>query len=125
MAARDCIPEKVGSGVFPACLRRLKISYASRYPDYRRIPAINLKGQWLDAAGFTTGTEVDVRVMNGCIILTAKQPEPELINTLRQVTKLSACKQRQVQELISVVGGKILQVRLVTIPAMAGIACGL
>ena len=55
-----------------------------------------MKGQWLEAAGFATGTEVDVKVMNGCIVLTAKQPEPELMQSLHRVCKLSARKQRQV-----------------------------
>ena len=32
--------------VSPANNRQLTVSYASRYPDYSRIPAITLKGQW-------------------------------------------------------------------------------
>lgn len=84
------------------------MSYASRYPEYTRIPAITLKGQWLEDAGFTTGTQVDVRVMNGCIVLTAQQPQPEeseLMQSLRQVSKLSARKQKQVQAFIDVMAG--------------------
>lgn len=54
------------------------MSYATRHPDYQRIPALTMKGQWLAAAGFATGTEVDLKVMNGCIVITARQPEPEL-----------------------------------------------
>ncbi|MGU5016756.1 SymE family type I addiction module toxin, partial [Escherichia coli] len=38
--------------VSPANNRQLTVSYASRYPDYSRIPAITLKGQWLETAGF-------------------------------------------------------------------------
>ncbi len=30
--------------VFPANNRHLTVSYASRYPEYTRIPAITLKG---------------------------------------------------------------------------------
>lgn len=78
-------------------------------PDYSRIPAITLKGQWLEAAGFATGTVVDVKVMEGCIVLTAQPPaaaESELMQSLRQVCKLSARKQRQVQEFIGVIAGK-------------------
>lgn len=84
------------------------MSYASRYPEYTRIPAITLKGQWLEDAGFTTGTQVDVRVMNGCIVLTAQQPQPEeseLMQSLRQVSKLSARKQKQEQAFIDVMAG--------------------
>jgi toxic protein SymE len=68
--------------------------------------ALTLKGQWLEAAGFATGTEVEARIMNGCIVLTAKEPEPELLASLRVVEKLSARKQKQVREFIGVVSGK-------------------
>lgn len=37
----------------------------SRYPDYTHVPAIIMKGQWLEAAGFATGCKFDVRVMPG------------------------------------------------------------
>ncbi|EAW0643342.1 endoribonuclease SymE [Salmonella enterica] len=98
--ADPCDPE-----VSPTNNRHLTVSYASRYPDYTRIPALTMKGQWLEAAGFTTGTQVDVKVMNGCIVLTAKPQEPALMQSLRQVCKLSARKQKQVQEFISVMAG--------------------
>ncbi|MDN4623442.1 endoribonuclease SymE [Pantoea agglomerans] len=91
--------------VSPADNRKLTVSYASRYPDYSRIPAITMKGKWLEAAGFATGTAVDVKVMEGCIVLTARQ-ESELMQSLRQVCKLSARKQKQVQEFIQVIAGK-------------------
>lgn len=99
--ADPCDPE-----VSPANNRHLTVSYASRHPDYTRIPALTLKGQWLEAAGFATGTEVDVKVMNGCIVLTAKPQEPELVQSLRQVNKLSARKQKQVQAFIGVISSK-------------------
>ncbi|VDR30030.1 Putative endoribonuclease symE [Raoultella terrigena] len=46
--------------------------------------------------------------MNGCIVITAKQPEPELVESLRQRQKLSAHKQKQVQvqALIGAIAGK-------------------
>lgn len=56
-------------------------------------------------AGFATGTPVNVRVMNGCLVLTAEvpPPEPELIQTLRQLCpKLSARKQRELMDVIQV-----------------------
>lgn len=95
--------------VSPTNNRHLTVSYASRYPDYTRIPALTMKGQWLEAAGFATGTEVDVKVMNGCIVLTAKPPQPEdstLLQSFHRVGKLSARKQRQVQDFIDVISGK-------------------
>lgn len=102
--ADPCDPE-----VSPTNNRHLTVSYASRYPDYTRIPALTMKGQWLEAAGFATGTEVDVKVMNGCIVLTAKPQQPEdstLLQSFHRVGKLSARKQRQVQDLIDVISGK-------------------
>ena len=65
-----------------------------------------MKGQWLEAAGFATGTKVEVRVMAGCIVLTAVEPEPELEAAMRRVEKLSARKQKQVREFIGVIAGK-------------------
>ncbi|HHX3401752.1 endoribonuclease SymE [Serratia marcescens] len=102
--ADPCDPE-----VSPTNNRHLTVSYASRYPDYTRIPALTMKGQWLEAAGFATGTEVDVKVMNGCIVLTAKPPQSEdstLLQSFHRVGKLSARKQRQVQDFIDVISGK-------------------
>ncbi|MBJ3490259.1 SymE family type I addiction module toxin, partial [Salmonella enterica subsp. enterica serovar Albany] len=80
--------------------------YASRYPEYTRIPAITVKGQWLAAAGFTTGSKMDIKVMVGWIVLTVKPPEPELVESLRQVSKLSVRKQKQVQTFIRVISSK-------------------
>jgi len=51
----------------------------------------------------------DVKVMNDCIPLTTGQPapeEPELLKSLRQVCKLSARKQKQVQDFIGIITGK-------------------
>lgn len=106
MTTTHSIAEFNDPEVSPTNNRHLTVSYASRYPDYTRIPALTMKGQWLAAAGFATGTEVDVKVMNGCIVITAKQPEPELTRSLRQVSKLSVRKQKQVQEFIGVISSK-------------------
>ena len=98
-------------GVAQAALHRIKVSYARRYGDQAAIPALNLKGKWLEAAGFATGTEADIRVMEGCLVITARpaaqEPqEPELMKALRRVCTLSARKQKQVQAFISMVAGK-------------------
>uniref|UniRef100_UPI00144454A6 SymE family type I addiction module toxin n=1 Tax=Erwinia amylovora TaxID=552 RepID=UPI00144454A6 len=74
---------------------------------YHPLPAITLKGHWLEQAGFATGVPLEVKVLPGCLILTARDPalppEPEIMQTLRKVCKLSARKQRQVTELIEVI----------------------
>lgn len=78
------------------------MSYASRAPDYHRVPAVMMKGQWLEVAGFATGTKVEARVMKGCMVLTAVEIEAdEVLETARVVRK-----RRQVREFIGVIGGK-------------------
>ncbi|WP_413449764.1 hypothetical protein [Erwinia sp. LJJL01] len=49
--------------------------------------------------------KINVRVMAGCLVITAQQPEPEpeIMQTLRKVCRLSARKQRQVTEPIEVI----------------------
>ncbi|WP_244913788.1 endoribonuclease SymE [Pantoea coffeiphila] len=83
------------------------MGYARDSRTFEPAPAVTLKGNWLAEAGFTTGTPVDVRVMPGCLILTAREPaappEPEIMHTLKKVCKLSARKQRQVTEFIQVI----------------------
>jgi toxic protein SymE len=106
MTTPHSIAEFTDPEVSPANNRVATVSYASRDPDYTRIPAITLKGQWLEAAGFATGAKIDIKVMEGCIVIIAKQPEPELMLALRQVDKLSARKQKQVEEFIGVISGK-------------------
>ncbi|MQI37785.1 SymE family type I addiction module toxin, partial [Escherichia coli] len=69
MTDTHSISESFEPEVYPANNRHVTVGYASRYPDCSRIPAITLKGQWLEAAGFATGTVVDVKVMEGCIVL--------------------------------------------------------
>ncbi|MDE8555815.1 SymE family type I addiction module toxin [Pantoea vagans] len=88
--------------------RKLMVSYASRYPSYIRIPSIIMKGQWLAAAGFTTGTEVEVGVTEGRIVLIVKPPEPvdeQLVNALAQLNKLPVRKRKHVLALSSVAAG--------------------
>ncbi|CAM3243381.1 Toxic protein SymE [Klebsiella spallanzanii] len=109
MTTPHSIAEFTVPEVFPENNRKGTVSYASRFEDHQHIPAIIMKGQWLEAAGFATGTKIDIKVMEGCIVLTAKQPEPEepaLLQSLRRVSKLSARKQRQVQEFIAVIADK-------------------
>lgn len=102
------IAEGFEPDVAPAASRRLTVSYTHRPPGLTRISALTLSGQWLEDAGFTTGTGVDVRVMHGCIVLTAIQPpdEPPMLQSLRRACKLSARKQKQVEEFIEVIGGR-------------------
>ncbi|KHN55405.1 SymE family type I addiction module toxin [Pectobacterium fontis] len=57
-----------------------KISQAERFTrvGYRPIkgnhdtPAINIAGQWLKEAGFSTGQPLRLRIMPGCIVITTQ-----------------------------------------------------
>lgn len=77
---------------------------------YQPVPAVTLKGHWLEEAGFGTGTPVHVRVMQDCLIITRQEPQPELpaepevVTTLRRACKkLSARKQQQIAEFIQAI----------------------
>ncbi|WP_434666116.1 endoribonuclease SymE [Klebsiella sp. B345] len=102
----DCISDSGEPEVLPKNKRQLTVGYVRRFADHSRLAALTMSGKWLEAAGFTTGTKVDVRVMDGCIVLTAIDPEPKLEAAMRRVEKLSARKQKQVQEFIGVIEGK-------------------
>ncbi|ECH9699198.1 endoribonuclease SymE [Salmonella enterica subsp. enterica] len=106
MTTPHSIAEFTNPEVSPANNHKGTVSYASRFEDHQHIPAIIMKGQWLEAAGFATGTKIDIKVMEGCIVLTVKPPEPELVESLRQVSKLSVRKQKQVQTFIRVISSK-------------------
>jgi len=106
MTNADCIVDSFDPEVSPKNKRQLTVSYVRRLPDRRLVPALIMKGEWLAAAGFSTGIRVEVRVMDGCIVLTAVEPEPELEAAMRRVEKLSARKQKQVREFIGVIGGR-------------------
>jgi len=106
MTTPHSIAEFTDPEVSPENNRKGTVSYASRFEDHQHIPAIIMKGQWLEAAGFTTGSKMDIKVMEGCIVLTVKPPEPALMQSLHQVCTLSARKHRQVQEFIAVIADK-------------------
>jgi toxic protein SymE len=84
---------------------RYTVGYIRDSKHFRPSASITLKGVRLEVAGFATGTPVNVRVMHGCLVLTAAVPpsEPEIMPALRKVCKLSARKERQVAELIEVI----------------------
>ncbi len=103
----DCIAESLQSEVFESTDRVFTVSYATRFGDYTRIPAFIMKGLWLNEAGFSTGTKVDVKVMKGCMILTSRQDEPEIETLMREVSQLSDQKQQQVMDFVGVISGKL------------------
>jgi hypothetical protein len=79
MAKRHSTPLKRKAAPCPCGERRVKV-YQSFY-DYRPkgeinlyqirpVPWVQLKGYWLEQAGFTIHTPIQVRVMKGCLVLT-------------------------------------------------------
>jgi len=52
MTDTHSIAQPFEAEVSPANNRHVTVGYASRYPDYSRIPAITLKGQWLEGRRF-------------------------------------------------------------------------
>ena len=47
------------------------------YRVNRAVPWVQLKGYWLEAAGFSIDTPIQVRIMNGCLVLTVIEQERE------------------------------------------------
>ena len=47
------------------------------YFSGRMVPWLQLKGDWLEQAGFTIKTPVKVRVMTGCVVLTVLESQDD------------------------------------------------
>ena len=65
MTASDCISGHHEAKETNYTQRYATVGYVTRTPDYRRIPAITLKGCWLKTAGFPIGVQLDVKVTCG------------------------------------------------------------
>lgn len=102
MTKRDSTLETVT----PQALRQSIVGYV---PDTYRHPQIKLKGKWLEQAGFTTGTPLTVRVMDGCLVITSK-PQPSLMDTMLQPAE-QLSEERQ-QELATMIEAMLLREQL-------------
>lgn len=102
----DSIAELIKPVVFPSTLRSYTVSYVTNYPKHDHLPALILKGQWLEKAVFTVGRKLEVRVMEECIVLTTKSLEPTLEDAFRRVEHLSRRKQQQILDFIAMVEQK-------------------
>ena len=56
---------KVRSGYYPHQYQPKK-----KYSVPKPVPWVEIKGYWLNQAGFSIGTQLSVQVQNGCIIIT-------------------------------------------------------
>lgn len=52
------------------------IKNQSSHAPARKIPSIQLKGQWLQQAGFQINDSIKVRVIEGCLVITRPDAEP-------------------------------------------------
>ncbi|MDK9603712.1 SymE family type I addiction module toxin [Lelliottia wanjuensis] len=103
MANTDDIEELLKPVVFPSTLRSYTVSYVSTASKTDKTPAIILRGQWLEKAHFPAGRKIEVRVMDECIVISAKNLEPTLEDTMFRIQQLSERKQQQIMEMIAMV----------------------
>lgn len=65
--------------------RSLIMGYRPHGGD-KSTPSVTLSGKWLREAGFDTGQQVNVKVMDGCIVLMAySQQEQTLLLQLKEI----------------------------------------
>ncbi|MGL5969532.1 MAG: SymE family type I addiction module toxin [Kluyvera sp.] len=65
--------------------RSLIMGYRPHGGD-KSTPSVTLSGKWLREAGFDTGQQVNVKVMDGCIVLMAySQQEQSLLLQLKEI----------------------------------------
>jgi len=83
MADSHSTPDTTATGTE----RTLIVGYRPQGLD-RSTPNLILSGKWLRAAGFDTGDQVTLKVMDGCIVVMAHNPhEKKLLNELKQAQK--------------------------------------
>lgn len=88
MAMRCCPHEIMPKEVKDPCIRYLTVSDAWTPLERERVPALVLKGRWLEKAGFPIGTLVDVWVRHGCLVLTARNEQAEALKEKEQQEEL-------------------------------------
>ncbi len=112
MAKRDSTSERTIS----KAQRCLKIGYVSirhfyhhNYTAtwYSRSPSLRLNGNWLEEAGFTTGTPLDVRVMPGCLVITTRSVETPLMKELNNISQLPQEEQQQAMAFLQGVAARV------------------
>ena len=108
------LPKKAETKV----LRDITVSYVSvrhydrktnRTKRYTRSASLRLNGTWMEEAGFTTGTKLDVRVMSGCLVITTRPIDTPLMQILNKSIELPEAAQQQVMAFLQ---GVIARVEL-------------
>jgi len=89
----------------PKVLRNMTVSYVrTRHIDpatlrtthYTCRSSLRLNGRWMEEAGFTTGTKLDVRVMPGCLVITTRPMVTPLMKVINKTKELPEYEQQQV-----------------------------
>ncbi|USL57738.1 type I addiction module toxin, SymE family [Pantoea ananatis] len=83
--------------------RYATVGYVTRTPDYRRIPAITLKGCWLKTAGFPIGAQLDVKVAWGRIVISVKPRDVingTRVRTIEELASLPVHMRKRVMKAI-------------------------
>ena len=100
----------------PKVLRDMTVSYVSirhydrktnRTKRYTRSASLRLNGTWMEEAGFTTGTKLDVRVMPGCLVITARPTVTPLMKFLNKIKELPEHEQQQIMAFLEGVMAKV------------------
>ncbi|MDK9361628.1 SymE family type I addiction module toxin [Lelliottia wanjuensis] len=112
----DRAVEKKAKGISKS-VRRMTVSYVStRHYDrktertrrYTRSASLRLNGHWMEEAGFTTGTPLDVRVMPGCLVITTRPEETSFMKDLNKISRLPEKEQEQVRRFLTGVAAKVV-----------------
>ncbi|MEN5017432.1 SymE family type I addiction module toxin [Erwinia sp. Eh17-17] len=114
MAKYDCKSQPAISKI----QRELKVGYVSirhfagkmgRTSYYSRSPSLNLKGLWLEECGFATDTPVTVRVMPGCLVITANPPPPPVTPARQLLARSEALPEAALKELRTVMEALLIR----------------
>ncbi|MCT4714507.1 SymE family type I addiction module toxin [Enterobacteriaceae bacterium H18W14] len=106
------MPKKVE----PKVLRDMTVSYVSirhydrktnRTKRYARSASLRLNGTWMEEAGFTTGTKLDVRVIPGCLVITARSTVTPLMKIFNKTKELPEYEQQQVMAFLQGVMARV------------------
>lgn len=100
----------------PKALRNMTVSYVSirhydrktnRTKRYTRSASLRLNGTWMEEAGFTTGTKLDVRVMPGCLVITAHPMVTPLMQVFNKTKELPESEQQKVMAFLQSVIARV------------------
>ncbi|QPF11547.1 type I addiction module toxin, SymE family [Raoultella terrigena] len=79
----------------------------NRTKRYTRSASLRLNGTWMEEAGFTTGTKLDVRVMPGCLVITARLAETTLMQVFNKAKELPESEQQKVMAFLQSVIARV------------------